>query len=95
MAVHRDTRVSERVAPEKQQERRDKQLYQDTGRCRRHVSGCTFTNCTKRTWVSSNDKAPANELAFCCERLTNIAASERQRARRFRNHLRSSAATPG
>jgi hypothetical protein len=37
----------------------------------------------------------ANEMAFCCERLTNIAASERQRARRFRNHLRSSAATPG
>jgi hypothetical protein len=36
-----------------------------------------------------------NEMAFCCERLTNIAASERQRARRLRNHLRSSAATPG
>lgn len=46
MPVRGDTRASERVAPQKQQERRGKQAHQGTRRCRRHVTGCALTNCS-------------------------------------------------
>jgi hypothetical protein len=46
MPVRADTRASERVAPQKQQERRGKQAHQGTRRCRRHVTGCALTNCS-------------------------------------------------
>jgi len=60
MAVHRDTRASVRVAREKQQERRSKQAHQGTRRCHRHVSGLRVDQLLERTWISSNDQAPAN-----------------------------------
>jgi hypothetical protein len=44
--VHRDTRASDRVARQKQQERHGKQAHQDTRRCRRHVCGCALTSCS-------------------------------------------------
>ena len=46
MPVRGDTRASERVAPQKQQERRGKQAHQGPRRCRRHVTGCALTNCS-------------------------------------------------
>ena len=45
-AVHRDNRVSVRVARQKQQERQGEQAHQGTSGCRRHFSGCALTNCS-------------------------------------------------
>jgi hypothetical protein len=42
--VRRDTRASDRVARQEQQERHGEQAHQDTRRCRRHVCGCALTN---------------------------------------------------
>jgi hypothetical protein len=71
MPVRGDTRASERVAPQKQQERRGKQSRQATRSCHRHVSGCALTNCSNvRRWaptikrqLGSGQEAPLEPIA--------------------------------
>ncbi len=64
--VHRDTRASDRVARQKQQERHGKQAHQDTRRCRRHVCGCALTKCSNVRGSGSTDQAPANAPELSC-----------------------------
>jgi hypothetical protein len=68
-----------------------KMLIPSIGSAKANISKVAGVGCMGESLLGLS-----NDMAFCCERLTtNIAASERQRARRFRKYLRSSAATPG
>jgi len=70
--VHRDTRASDRVARQKQQERHGKQAHQDTRRCRRHVCGCALTNCSNVRGSAPPIKRQRTPK-FSCERSTQHA----------------------
>ena len=73
--VHRDTRTSVRVAPQKQQERHGKQAHQGTRRRSRHVSGCAFDQQLERTWISPSDQPPANaRVQLQAERARSVRA---------------------